>query len=317
LIWTEEVKTNIKKFYKSETSNDLLQEKPVTFAITSKINDFSLFDGQINPVLDFAKSIDPNSKFTNIKRNKIGLDILKTTYGVSMSNLGLSRENSNSNSILDTYYYVYASPAVKAYLFLLTTPIDNITDFYKIFTIGGMYKITKMQMAWVAGQFWRAKYIKDFGEDIFVNIFKSFLDSGIDNLDPNNIELLGTMLTNLSNDTKKYYLLMKQRKSEFPSLLFQAENLEDCALKKEQLLAKISELDVQSEGLHMVENILLRPLESVTYLFSFVDAEGEEFIEGLYPSDMESQRSMGEDMLGFGLQVDNYSIVNINTYLFK
>ena len=113
----------------------------------------------------------------------------------------------------------------------------------------------------------------------------------------------------LSNDTKKYYLLMKQRKSEFPSLLFQAENLEDCALKKEQLLAKISELDLQSEGFHMVENILLRPLESVTYLFSFVDADGEEFIEGLYPSDMESQRSMGEDMLGFGLQVDNYSIV--------
>lgn len=113
----------------------------------------------------------------------------------------------------------------------------------------------------------------------------------------------------LSNDTKKYYLLMKQRKSEFPSLLFQSENLEDCALKKEQLLAKISELDLQSEGFHMVENILLRPLESVTYLFSFVDADGEEFIEGLYPSDMESQRSMGEDMLGFGLQVDNYSIV--------
>lgn len=112
-----------------------------------------------------------------------------------------------------------------------------------------------------------------------------------------------------SNDTKKYYLLMKQRKSEFPSLLFQAENQEDCAHKKEQLLAKISELDVQSEGFHMVENILLRPLESVTYLFSFVDADGEEFIEGLYPSDMESQRSMGEDMLGFGLQVDNYSIV--------
>ena len=204
LIWTEEIKTNIKKFYKSETSNDLLQEKPVTFTITSKINDFSLFDGQINPVLDFAKSIDPNSKFTNIKRNKIGLDILKTTYGVSMSNLGLSSGNSNSNSILDAYYYVYASPAEKAYLFLLTTPIDNITDFYKIFTIGGMYKITKMQMAWVAGQFWRAKYIKDFGEDIFINIFKSFLDSGIDNLDANNIQLLGTMLTNLSNDTKKY-----------------------------------------------------------------------------------------------------------------
>ena len=112
-----------------------------------------------------------------------------------------------------------------------------------------------------------------------------------------------------SSVNKKYYLLMKQRKSEFPSLLFQSENLEDCVLKKDQLLVKISELDLQSEGFHMVENILLRPLESVSYLFSFVDTDGEEFIEGLYASDMESQRSLGEDILGFGLQIDNYSIV--------
>ena len=112
-----------------------------------------------------------------------------------------------------------------------------------------------------------------------------------------------------SSVSKKNYLLMKQRKSEFSSLLFQSENLEDCVHKKDQLLAKISELDVQSEGFHMIENILLRPLESVSYLFSFVDADGEEYIEGLYPSDMESQRSLGEDLLGFGLQIDNYSIV--------
>ena len=40
-----------------------------------------------------------------------------------------------------------------------------------------------------------------------------------------------------------------------------------------------------------------------------MDTDGEEFIEGLYASDMESQRSLGEDILGFGLQIDNYSIV--------
>lgn len=118
-----------------------------------------------------------------------------------------------------------------------------------------------------------------------------------------------------SSVTKKHYLLMKQRKSEFPSLLFQSKNLEDCVLKKDQLLAKISELDLQSEGFHMVENVLLRPLESVSYLFSFVDADGEEFIEGLYASDMESQRSLGEDLLGFGFQIDNYSIVEDETSL--
>jgi len=55
---------------------------------------------------------------------------------------------------------------------------------------------------------------------------------------------------------------------------------------------------------------LLRPLESVSYLFSYLNAEGEEFIEGLYPSDLENQRSQGEDIAEFGLVVENYSVVD-------
>jgi hypothetical protein len=102
---------------------------------------------------------------------------------------------------------------------------------------------------------------------------------------------------------------MKQRKLENQVVVFAGASASDCQAAKEQVLSKIAILDQQSEGFHLVENLLLRPLESVSYLFSFLDADGEEFIEGLFPGDMETQRSVGEDLFGFGLEIENYSIV--------
>ncbi len=112
-----------------------------------------------------------------------------------------------------------------------------------------------------------------------------------------------------TKDNKRHYLLMKQRKLENQVVVFAGTSAADCQVAKEKVLSKIAALDQQSEGFHLIENLLLRPLESVSYLFSFLDADGEEFIEGLFPGDMETQRSIGEDLFGFGLQVENYSIV--------
>jgi hypothetical protein len=103
---------------------------------------------------------------------------------------------------------------------------------------------------------------------------------------------------------------MKQRKMENLVVVYAGNSASDCQAAKEKVLSKIATLDQQSEGFHLVENLLLRPLESVSYLFSFLDADGEEFIEGLFPGDMEIQRSLGEDLFAYGLQVDNYSIVD-------
>jgi hypothetical protein len=211
LIWTEEVKSNIRKFYKSETSNDLLQEVPVNFTISSKINDFSIFDGQINPAVDFSKPIDPNSKFINIKRNKIGLDLLPPIVGATTV-------NTNSKSLLNTYYYKFSSPLNKAYLFLLTTPIDNISDFYKVLEFGGMYKITKIQLAWVAGQFWRAKFKKTYNKDIFDVIIDNIIDAVIKNLinlSAEQIVQAKILLSDLGKQTEKYLPNLSDFSQEF------------------------------------------------------------------------------------------------------
>ena len=113
-----------------------------------------------------------------------------------------------------------------------------------------------------------------------------------------------------SKDKSQTFLLLKQRSLEYPSLVYQTDTMEDCVLIRNKIFSSITELDRKSEGFHLVENILLRPLESVSYLFSYLNAEGEEFIEGLYPSDLENQRSQGEDIAEFGLVVENYSVVD-------
>lgn len=112
-----------------------------------------------------------------------------------------------------------------------------------------------------------------------------------------------------SKDNQRYYLLMKQRELVNPVVLYVGSSLLNCQTLKENFLSKITILDQQSEGFHLLENILLRPLEMVSYLFTILDSDGEEFIEGIFPGDMETQRSVGEDLFAFGLQVDNYSIV--------
>ena len=105
------------------------------------------------------------------------------------------------------------------------------------------------------------------------------------------------------------FLLMKQRLAEFPFVLFKGKNSEACQNAKDKFLRKLEELDQLSEGFHLLENILLRPLESVSYVFACLNANGEEFIEGLFPGDLEQQKSLGEDLFSICVQSENYSVV--------
>jgi hypothetical protein len=80
---------------------------------------------------------------------------------------------------------------------------------------------------------------------------------------------------------------------------------------------KFRVLDQETEGLHMIEHVLLRPLEPVSFRFSFLDNEGEVFLEGVFSGDLKQQKSLGEDLTAYGLSIENYSIVeddNSKTY---
>lgn len=117
------------------------------------------------------------------------------------------------------------------------------------------------------------------------------------------------LYTRFSPSNSTHYLLMQQSGSRTPFVLYEATTAEDCQAAKTKIIEKLNLLDDISEGFHMLEHILLRPLEPVSFLFSFLNLEGEEFIEGLYPGEMEDQKSLGEDLVSYGQDIENYSIV--------
>ena len=110
---------------------------------------------------------------------------------------------------------------------------------------------------------------------------------------------------------KNHYLVIRQRNSAYPFVLFESDREEECAEIKHNLMLKFGALDQESEGFHMIEHILLRPLEPVSYLFAFLDSDGENFIEGLFTGELNQQKSLGEDLVGYGIVLENYSISEI------
>jgi hypothetical protein len=193
LIWKDDVKASIRKFHKSKTSNDLLPDKSYANIISFEINDLAVFDGQRNPIVDFVNNPDLNSKYTNLLRKYIGLGFIK---GVDSDKL-----------LFNQYYYVNANSLEKAYMFLLTLPIDNISDFYRILNLGGIYKMTKIQLAWVGAQFWRAKLIRDTKNDVFDSVLLKIADlvgTNSTELSPNQIQIYLNGLFDLQNSKLSY-----------------------------------------------------------------------------------------------------------------
>lgn len=112
-----------------------------------------------------------------------------------------------------------------------------------------------------------------------------------------------------SKNKSSHYLIIKQRQSEYPFVAYEAETEVDCLKAKQNILKKFRDLEKDSEGFHLVEHVLLRPLEPISFLFSFLDTEGEAFIEGVYPGDLKKQKSLGEEAVVYGISEDNYSIL--------
>jgi hypothetical protein len=193
LIWKDDVKASIKKFHKSKTSNDLLADKSYANVISSQINDLCVFDGQRNPLVDFVSTPDINSKYTNLLRKTIGLGLLK---GIDTDKL-----------LFNQYYYVNSNLFEKAYMFLLTIPLGNISDFNKILNMGGFYKMTKIQLAWVSSQFWRAKLIRDKNKDVFDNVILkigNLVGTNSNELSPQQIQIYLNGLFDLEKSTLTY-----------------------------------------------------------------------------------------------------------------
>jgi hypothetical protein len=126
-----------------------------------------------------------------------------------------------------------------------------------------------------------------------------------------------------SSDENSHYLLMKQRDADRPFVLYESRRPEDCIHAKIKLEQTIKDIDQKSEGFHLLEHILLRPLEPVAYLFSFLNERGEQYIDGIYAGELDEQKIQSEDLISLGLDEENYSIVeeengiDLSVYLYN
>lgn len=147
-FWLDEVKARLLITYKSRTTNNLDDNKPVDATVSTLIRDLTVFDGRVNKQIDYAKNKDRQLKYINNARKWIGIDRI------------------GGGSIFEKDYYTLASDTLKAYFFLSTLPLSNITDLDDIFDIASVYTLSKAQLAWLGAQFWRAKS-QSAGFDVF------------------------------------------------------------------------------------------------------------------------------------------------------
>lgn len=165
-FWTDEIQKNIQKYHKSKTTNDLKDDISNNTIVLENVNDLTIFDGQINAAIDYTKPKSSEEKFTNNARKSIAIN------GISVD---------SSKCLFDTQYYNSSSDVLKAYLLISTLPMDKIVDWNKIFEISGVYSISKMQLVWIAAQFYRVKQQSTSTDWFETSIDLAFLNTYYDN----------------------------------------------------------------------------------------------------------------------------------------
>jgi hypothetical protein len=201
--WSNSVFKNLRKFYKARTSNDLKKTEPLNAPAISIVTDLTIFDGQINNTVDYSKTSDVDEKFVNNARAFIANNLI--------------RGGDVAPCIFDTQYYIQSDNNSKGYYYLLTIPIDNVDEFYGILRLSGVYKFSRIQFAWLASQFYRARYIKDNGFDIFD---KTIEDVGVAQvLGQQNFNLFKREFEALRDSTKKFLPDLDNFNEEFVDIM--------------------------------------------------------------------------------------------------
>lgn len=118
-----------------------------------------------------------------------------------------------------------------------------------------------------------------------------------------------------------YKLLETQSKENFCHILYTGLDfdvptvvaLTDSLERGKQVIAdsikKFEVLNKACEGLHLLEHLLLRPIENIKYSYTLFDQEGGTLITSYYQTDLKEQQKLIDDIFYLGLQRDQYGIV--------
>jgi len=108
-----------------------------------------------------------------------------------------------------------------------------------------------------------------------------------------------------------YHLIYKSPQSITASVIFESTDESACLEKLTQTIQRFITLNQACEGFHLIEHILLRPLESVQYTLHLFDTKGEIYIVGNTSNNMVKLKNQVEDFPFIGVKKENYGLIEI------
>ena len=105
-----------------------------------------------------------------------------------------------------------------------------------------------------------------------------------------------------------HHVLMRIPDPATEVLVFEHGDASVCRSVIERFKQSVIQVDIESEGFHMVEHILLRPLEPTLFTFNILDEHGEIYLTGYFPGSMEAQRLQSEEIPLLGMVPERFSI---------
>ncbi len=113
---------------------------------------------------------------------------------------------------------------------------------------------------------------------------------------------------NLGNQL--YSVLFKGVDSSNELVIYENSNLENCEHLVERFKNRIFELNTNCEGFHMIEHILLRPLEPIFFTFNILDESGQIFLTGYFPGSLSEQNIISDEIPLLGSRSENFSVIS-------
>ena len=110
---------------------------------------------------------------------------------------------------------------------------------------------------------------------------------------------------------KIFNLLFNIPDQEHPMLIYRSNSEENCLDKLNGITKKFRTLNIDSEGLYLIEHILLRPLVSTNYSTTFFFEDGTPSLKSYNSGIFEDQREFRDDIYVLGIDSQNYSVQKI------
>lgn len=107
---------------------------------------------------------------------------------------------------------------------------------------------------------------------------------------------------------KLYHILYKSPNIEIPVNIFTSTRKKDCQLKIKEGISKFKSLNIECEGLFLIEHLLLRPMSTANYTIYIYDNDESIYLESLDSNSFEEQRNTLDDIYIIALNPENYSI---------